>query len=72
MTVLGIIAADEVAGLRCAQCDRPAPTDPDLLRGWRHSELMTSPVDDLIVRMLLCPACLEEDHTGDFESYPSD
>ena len=72
MSVIGIPTADEVAGLRCAQCDRIAPTDPDLLRGWRHSELMTSPLNDLIVRMLLCPACLEDDHTGDFESTGSD
>ncbi|MGD0714721.1 MAG: hypothetical protein ABSB24_11120 [Gaiellaceae bacterium] len=62
----------DVTGLRCAQCDRPAPTDPDLLHAWRHSELITSPVDELIVKMLLCPACLEDDHTGDFESEAGD
>jgi len=37
-----------------------------------HSELITSPVDELIVKMLLCPACLEDDHTGDFESEAGD
>ena len=72
MAVQEITVADEVTGLRCAQCDRPAPTDPDLLHGWRHSELMICPVDELIVKMLLCPSCLEEDHTGDFESEACD
>ena len=72
MAVQEITVADEVTGLRCAQCDRPAPTDPDLLRAWRHSELMICPVDELIVKMLLCPSCLEEDRTGDFESEACD
>lgn len=72
MPILEIDLATEVAGLRCAQCDRPAPTDPDLLRTWRHIELITSPVDELIAKMLLCPACLEADHTGDFDAAASD
>ncbi len=72
MAVREITLADEGTDLRCAQCDRPAPNDPVLLRGWRHSELMIGPVDELIVKMLLCPACLEEDHAGDFESGASD
>jgi hypothetical protein len=72
MAVQGITAADEITGLRCAQCDRLAPIDPELLRLWRHSELMISPLDELIVKMLLCPACLEDDHSGDFESEAGD
>ena len=72
MQVQEITAAGEVTDLRCAQCDRPAPTDPDLLLAWRHSSLMTHPVDELIVKMLLCPACLEDDHSGHFESGAGD
>ena len=72
MAVEEITATDEVTALRCAQCDCPAPTDPDLLQAWRHSALITRPVDELIVKMLLCPDCLEDDHVGDFESGPAD
>ena len=72
MAVQVITVTDEVTGLRCAQCDRPAPTDPNLLHAWRHSTLITRPVDELIVKMLLCPACLEDDHNGDFESEAGD
>ena len=72
MAVQEITVTDEVTDLRCAQCDRSAPTDPDLLHAWRHSALITRPMDELIVKMLLCPACLEDDRTGDFESGPAD
>lgn len=67
MPIQEIPLAAEVTGLHCAQCDRPAPTDPELLGAWRHIELVTPPVDELIVKMILCPACLEEDHSGDFD-----
>ena len=72
MAVQEITVVDGVTRLGCAQCDRPAPTDPDLLHTWRHSTLITRPVDELIVKMLLCPACAEDDRTGDFESGAGD
>lgn len=72
MAVHGITVSDEVTGLRCAQCDRPAPTDPDQLRAWRHGALMTGPVDELVVKMLLCPVCVADDAAGDFESEACD
>jgi len=71
MTVTETTVSAEPA-LFCAQCDRPAPTDPLLLGMWRHSSLLTSPVDELTVKMLLCPACLDEDHSGAFDSGPGD
>ena len=71
MTVQEITAPGETA-LFCAQCDRPAPSDSSLLRLWRHSSLITNPVDELTVKMLLCPACLDEDHTGEFDSGTGD
>ena len=72
MAVQEIIVTDEVTVLRCAQCGRPAQTDPDLLHAWRHSALITRPMDELVAKMLLCPDCLEDGHVGDFESGASD
>lgn len=66
------LVTGKAKGLRCAQCDRPAPTDPELLQTWRHSALMTEPVEELLTKMLLCPACLAEDLAGDFEAGPAD
>jgi hypothetical protein len=72
MAVQEITVVNGVTRLGCAQCDRPAPTDPGLLHAWRHSALMSRPFDELIVKMLLCPACAEDDRTGDFESGAGD
>jgi len=71
MTTAAITAPGETA-LFCAQCGRPAPADPSLLVLWRNSSLQSSPVDELIVMMLLCPDCLDEDHDGAFESGEGD
>lgn len=62
----------EGTDIRCSQCDHPAPADTYELGTWRHSVLITNPVDDLTIRMLLCPACLEEDHNGEYDSGEGD
>ena len=62
----------EARDLRCAQYGRAAPTDPDLLQAWPHGALMAEPVDELLAKILLCPAPVAGDLARDFESAPVD
>lgn len=57
--------------LNCAQCGRPAPVNPEAL-GWRNRKLIPTPPDDLMVMMLLCPTCVDDDHEGMFDSSACD
>jgi hypothetical protein len=55
--------------LRCSQCGRDAPADRDELRGWKHGELVVvGEVDDVALTMLLCPECVEEDSSEQYEA----
>lgn len=55
--------------LFCSQCGRPAPADSEELRRWRHGNFVASgELDDATAAMLLCPECVEEDLSGDYEA----
>jgi hypothetical protein len=55
--------------LRCSQCGREAPADRDELRGWKHGELvLAGQTDEATLTMLLCPECVEEDSSGEYEA----
>jgi hypothetical protein len=59
------------SALTCAQCGRPAPADAEAL-GWHNRGLIPTPPDELMVMMLLCPACIEDDHEEEFDSSAGD
>ncbi len=53
----------------CSQCGRAVPTERDDLRGWKHGDLVLSgELDDVSATMLLCPECVEEDRSGEFDT----
>jgi hypothetical protein len=57
-----------VATLRCSQCGRSAPADPDELSRWKHGDLvLAGQLDEAAATMLLCPACVEEDEARDYD-----
>jgi hypothetical protein len=58
-----------MARFRCSQCGRAAPADPDELRTWRHGDLaVAGEPDEATVAMLLCPECVEDDLSGEYEA----
>jgi hypothetical protein len=58
-----------MSSLRCSQCGRPAPADREELRGWKHGELVVAgELDEVAATMLLCPECVEEDESGEYEA----
>jgi hypothetical protein len=58
-----------MSSLRCSQCGRAAPTDNDQLRDWKHGELVfAGELDEMAAAMLLCPECVEEDRTEEYEA----
>ncbi len=59
--------------LACSQCGSEAPTDPAALRGWVYGRLaLSGEWADVIDRLLLCPACVQEEHLHDFEEGEGD
>jgi hypothetical protein len=55
--------------LSCSQCGRSAPADRDELRSWRHGDLvLAGEPDEVTATMLLCPECVEEDLSGEYEA----
>jgi hypothetical protein len=58
-----------MARFRCSQCGRAAPSDPGELRTWRHGDLAAAgDLDEGAASMLLCPECVEEDRSGEYEA----
>jgi hypothetical protein len=58
-----------MSSLCCSQCGRDAPANRDELRGWRNGELaVAGELDDVTATMLLCPECVEEDSSGEYEA----
>jgi hypothetical protein len=54
--------------LTCAQCGRRAPSDPELLTGWRNVDVaVEADLDDTAASMVLCPDCEAEDRLGQYE-----
>jgi hypothetical protein len=53
--------------LSCAQCGRPLPADPIELARWNEGELAAAEQDEVTAGMLLCPECVEEDRSGEYE-----
>ena len=57
-----------MSSLQCSQCGRAAPTDPDQLGSWMHGELVaTGELDELTAAMLLCPDCVTEDVSREYD-----
>lgn len=55
--------------LACSQCGRAVPTDGDELRSWKHGDLVIAgELDDVTATMLLCPQCVEEDLSEEYEA----
>jgi hypothetical protein len=55
--------------LSCSQCGRPAPADHYELRKWKHGDLaVAGELDEATATMLLCPECVEEDLSGEYEA----
>jgi hypothetical protein len=45
------------------------PTDRDELRSWKYGDLITAgELDEVTATMLLCPECVEEDLSGEYEA----
>jgi hypothetical protein len=53
--------------LACAQCGRPLPADPAQLARWNQGALAAAEIDEVAAAMLLCPECVEDDRSGDYE-----
>ncbi len=52
----------------CSQCGCAAPPQPEELRTWVYGRLaLSGEWADVIDRLLLCPACVQEGHGHDFE-----
>ena len=52
----------------CSQCERPLPPDPALIERWRHGSLfLAGEHDEEAAALLLCPDCVEEEHTRAFD-----
>jgi hypothetical protein len=52
----------------CSQCEQPLPADPALIERWRHGALfLAGEHDEEAAALLLCPDCIEEEHTRAFD-----
>jgi hypothetical protein len=55
--------------LYCSQCGRSAPADHDELQSWKHGDLVIAgELDQVTASMLLCPECVQEDLSGEYEA----
>lgn len=53
--------------LDCSQCGRPLPEEADQLERWRHGALFLAGELDAAAALLLCPECVEEEHSRAFD-----
>ncbi len=55
--------------LGCAQCGRPFPADPAERARWKpHDVAVSGAVDEAAAGLLLCPDCVAEDRSGEFDA----
>jgi hypothetical protein len=54
--------------LVCSQCEEALPVDTAAIDEWRHGQLfLTGELDEDAVALLLCPECVEEEHSRAFD-----
>jgi hypothetical protein len=54
--------------LVCSQCGESLPADTAAIDEWRHGPLfLTGELDEDAVALLLCPECVEEEHSRAFD-----
>jgi hypothetical protein len=54
--------------LGCSQCERPLPADAAAIEHWRHGPLLLAgELDEAAAELLLCPDCVEEEHSRAFD-----
>ena len=60
--------AATLTALACSQCGREAPGDSHELMHWTYGPIAVRGVfPEVIDLLLLCPECVEEEHTHEFE-----
>ena len=54
--------------LVCSQCEESVPADTAAIDEWRHGPLfLNGELDEDAVALLLCPECVEEEHSRGFD-----
>lgn len=54
--------------LVCSQCERALPVGTAAIAEWRHGSLfLTGELDEEAAALLLCPECVEEEHSRAFD-----
>ena len=54
--------------LVCSQCEESVPADTAAIDEWRHGPLfLNGELDEDAVALLLCPECVEEEHSRAFD-----
>jgi hypothetical protein len=57
-----------LSSLVCSQCERSLPADTASLEEWRHGPLfLRGELDEGAVALLLCPECVEDEHSRAFD-----
>jgi hypothetical protein len=51
----------------CSQCERPLPVDSAAVEQWRHGSLFLAGELDATAALLLCPDCVEDEHSRAFD-----
>lgn len=55
--------------LGCAQCGTPLPADPAERGGWEpYHVAVLGTVDETAAGVLLCPDCVAEDRSGEYDA----
>jgi hypothetical protein len=55
-------------GVDCSQCGRPLPGTADEIERWHHGPLLLAgDLDEDAAALLLCPDCVEEEHSRAFD-----
>ncbi len=64
---------DAAQALACAQCGSPLPTDPAAAARWRFGHLAArGELDETSAGVLLCPDCVADDASGDWDAGDAD
>ena len=54
--------------LVCSQCEQSLPAETAAIEQWRHGPLfLTGELDEEAVALLLCPECVDEEHSRAFD-----